>query len=60
MTTPDTTPAPTRGRGRPAIGDRIELRLPADVLAAVDAEAAELGWKRAELVRWIVTERYGN
>jgi hypothetical protein len=51
-------PVPTRGRGRPAIGDRIELRLPADVLAALDAEAVELGMKRAELIRWIVTDRY--
>jgi hypothetical protein len=48
----------TRGRGRPAIGGRVELRLPAGVLEALDAEAAELGWKRAELVRWIVATRY--
>jgi hypothetical protein len=28
------------------------------VLAAVDTEAAEVGWKRAELLRWIVEQRY--
>jgi hypothetical protein len=28
------------------------------VLAAVDAEALELGWKRAELIRWIIEQRY--
>ena len=48
-----------RGRGRPPIGERVELRLPPDVLAAVDAEAVELGWKRAELLRAIVCDHYG-
>lgn len=56
----DETPATARGRGRPPIGDRVELRLPADVLAAVDAEAEQLGWKRAELLRWIIEDRYQN
>ena len=60
MTATGEAPTPSRGRGRPAIGDRIELRLPADVLSALDVEAAELGWKRAELIRWIVADRYGN
>jgi hypothetical protein len=46
------------GRGRPTTGTKIQVRLPPDVLAALDAEAAELGWKRAELMRWIVAERY--
>ena len=55
MTT-STAPAPARGRGRPAIGDRIELRLPAALLAAVDQRAAEAGCKRAELLRWIVAK----
>ena len=50
----------TRGRGRPTIGPAIDIRLPVEMLAAVDAEAAELGWTRAELIRWIVTERYEN
>jgi hypothetical protein len=56
-----TTPtAAARGRGRPPIGERIELRLPPDVAAALDAEAASLGYKRAELARWIIAERYGK
>jgi hypothetical protein len=46
------------GRGRPQIGSVVELRLPADLLAAVESEATALGWKRAELLRWIVAERY--
>jgi hypothetical protein len=46
------------GRGRPRTGTKVEVRLPPEVLAAVDAEAVELGWKRAELLRWIVAERY--
>jgi hypothetical protein len=41
--------------GRPAIGDRIELRLPPDVLELVDRTAAAIGVKRAELIRSIVT-----
>jgi hypothetical protein len=49
-----------RGRGRPQIGDRVELRLATEVLAAVDKEAIDLGWKRAELLRWIITDRYAD
>jgi hypothetical protein len=48
-----------KGRGRPAVGPVIEVRLPDSVLAALEAEAVECSMKRAELVRWIVAERYG-
>jgi hypothetical protein len=49
------------GRGRPEtkiIGRVVEVKLPGDVLDALDAEADELGWKRAALARWIIAERY--
>lgn len=47
-----------RGRGRPPVGPAIEVRLPPAVVAALEAEAAERGWKRAELLRWIVEQHY--
>lgn len=39
------------GKGRPYIGERIEVRCPADVLAALDRLAARDGITRAELLR---------
>lgn len=45
------TPAPRRGRGRPAIGDRVSVILPRDLLADLDAEAAARGTTRAEEIR---------
>ena len=47
-----------RGRGRPPVGPRIDIRLSAAVLAVLDAEAAELDVTRAELVRSIIDARY--
>ena len=47
----------TRGRGRPAIGERIEVRLEPELLELLDAEAQRLGCKRAELVRQLLAER---
>lgn len=47
------------GRGRPAIGERVEVRIPPDALARLDAEAARQGITRAELVRDIVKEKVG-
>jgi hypothetical protein len=49
------------GRGRPEtkiVGRVVEVKLPDDVLAALEQEAAELGWKRGALARWIIAERY--
>ncbi len=40
-----------RGRGRPPVGERVEVRIPADDLAALDVIAAERDATRAELVR---------
>lgn len=39
------------GRGRPPVGDRIEVRLPADLLAWVDEIAAEREITRAAAIR---------
>ena len=47
-----------RTRGRPPVGPRIDIRLTPDVLAVLDAEAAELDVSRAELVRSIIDARY--
>lgn len=43
--------AAVRGRGRPPIGERVEVRLPADMLAAIDQHAANNGMTRAEAIR---------
>ncbi len=40
-----------RGPGRPEIGGRVTLALGPDLLAAVDALAAQAGVKRAEIIR---------
>jgi hypothetical protein len=40
-----------RGPGRPKIGPAIQVRLPEDILAAVDARAEATGVSRAEMIR---------
>lgn len=45
-------------RGRPPVGDRIEVRLPADVLHDLDTDATELRVSRAEVVRRIIRRFY--
>lgn len=47
------------GRGRPSVGPVITVRIPPDLLARLDAEAARQGITRAELVRDIVKEKLG-
>lgn len=42
--------------GRPSVGPAINMRFPADMLAAVDKLAAELGIKRAETIRLLIGE----
>lgn len=52
-----------RGRGRPSTGTVVQVRIPADTLAAVDAAAAAEEVPRAEMVRRILaawTERYAQ
>lgn len=47
-------PMPGRGRGRPAIGGAVLVRL-GDLLPQVDAWAAEHGVKRAEAIRQLIS-----
>jgi len=48
-----------RGPGRPEIGPAIQVRLPEDLLAAVDARADAEGVSRAEMVRMLLAEALG-
>lgn len=41
--------------GRPAVGAKVETRLPDDVLAALDGRAKTEGVSRAEMIRRLVT-----
>ena len=45
-----------RGPGRPPIGEDIHAKMPADLVAMVDAYAAEHGIARAEAIRRLLTE----
>ena len=47
------------GRGRPAIGERVEVRIPPDLLARLDADADRHGVTRAEHLRAILKEKLG-
>lgn len=46
-----TNPAPVNRGGRPAIGDAVKIKLPADMLAAIDANAGRAGISRSEWIR---------
>ena len=43
-----------RGKGRPPTGVKIEVRVPADMLADLDAWATEVVVSRPELIRRIL------
>jgi hypothetical protein len=43
-----------RGPGRPSTGTPVQVRIPPDVLANLDKEAAKAGVSRAEFVRRIL------
>ena len=43
-----------RGPGRPPIGPRFELKLPAEMISALDREAERLHASRAEVVRMAI------
>lgn len=51
-------PGPARG-GRPEVGPAFSLRFPPELLAAVDAQAAEEGTSRAVLIRRLVARGLG-
>jgi predicted DNA binding CopG/RHH family protein len=44
-----------RGPGRPSTGVRVDIRIPADLLTQIDAEAELDGITRAELIRGILS-----
>lgn len=48
-----------RGRGRPSEGRPVQVRIPDEVLDAVDLAAADLAVSRAEVIRRVLAERYG-
>jgi len=45
-----------RGPGRPEIGPTVQIRLPEEMLARLDAEAQRTGEKRAEIIRRFVAD----
>jgi Ribbon-helix-helix protein, copG family len=48
------TPEQQRGRGRPPIGAPVRVRLPHDLVAWLDRQAAALGISRAAYVREVL------
>lgn len=50
-------PEPERGPGRPEIGRKIEVRLPDDLIAALDAMATEDRATRAEIIRTLLWQQ---
>lgn len=46
--------AAPRGRGRPAVGERVHVRLPEDLIARLDGMAAEADLPRAALIRLLL------
>ena len=50
---------PERGPGRPEIGPMVNVRMPAEMVALLDADAAGEGLSRAELVRSLIARQYG-
>lgn len=47
-----------RGRGRPPEGERIEVRIPANLLKRVQRDADRADVTRAEQIRRIITQHY--
>lgn len=42
--------------GRPEIGPAINIRLPVDLLAAIDARAERRGYSRAQFIRLLLDD----
>jgi hypothetical protein len=42
------------GRGRPSTGVKVQVRIPADLLAEIDVEAEQRGMTRAAYIRMLV------
>ena len=50
-----TSPAAHRGPGRPPTGERVEVRIPAEVLKQIDAIAEDWKTTRAHITRLVIT-----
>lgn len=48
-----------RGRGRPPEGERVDIRIPADLLKRIDRDAKRANVSRAEQIRRILAAHYG-
>lgn len=48
----------TRGPGRPPEGRPVKVRIPDELLDALDAAATLAGVSRAEMVRRVLADRY--
>jgi hypothetical protein len=46
------------GRGRPTTGQRIDIRIPPELLAQIDTDANNADRTRAEQIRHILTNNY--
>lgn len=46
------------GKGRPPTGQRIDVRIPAELVERIDAEAAENATTRVEVIRLIISNHY--
>ena len=47
------------GRGRPTTGTKVQIRIPAELLAEIDRRADEYGLTRAETMRRALAELLG-
>lgn len=50
----------TARTGRPPVGPQVKVRLPAELLAAVDAAAVERGVTRSEMVRLVLLDWWAS
>ena len=56
----DKVPKRPRRPGRPAIGVRVPVRLPDELLAQIDRRARILGRSRASIIRRLLLEALGD
>ena len=49
-----------RGRGRPSEGRPVQVRIPEDLLDALDLDAQDRGLSRAAMLRRVLTARYSD
>jgi len=47
------------GKGRPPTGQRVDVRIPAELVAKLDKHAAEIHRTRADVIRLVILSYYG-